>query len=145
MSIRQLSIFVENTPGQFARATSVLEQAKVSIRGFALSDTGQFGIARLVVDNPDLAAEALSAAGYTVKFTEVLCVELIDHPGELNRVANILQKADVNIEYAYSMMGTFVVCKVYDLEAAKKRLDGHPVRLVSQDDIMAFSVDEVGE
>jgi hypothetical protein len=135
MSIRQISIFLENSPGQFAQATADLEAAVVNIRGFSLSDTGQFGIARFVVDDPEAGERALSQAGYTVKLTELLCVELIDQPGELNRVADILEQADVNIEYAYSLMGTFVACKVRDLDAAKQRLAVHPVRLIDQDDI----------
>jgi hypothetical protein len=138
--IKQLSVFLENDTGHAGRVTAVLEKAGASIRGFSLADTGQFGIARIVVDKPEVARLALEEDGFIAQTSEVLCVELVDRPGELARVLSLFASAGVNIDYAYSLVSTYVVLKVANNETAAAQLAAQPLRLVEQAEIAALRV-----
>lgn len=135
MNVKQLSVFIENKAGRVSEVTDVLGAAGVNIRGFSVSDTTDYGIVRLVVDDPDHGHEALSAAGFTVKENPVICLELPDHPGGLAGVLKVVSGAGVNIEYVYSLISTNVVINVADIDRAISLLEGKPVRLVTQEDI----------
>ncbi|MDR1713557.1 MAG: hypothetical protein LBR39_05335 [Coriobacteriales bacterium] len=135
MSINQLSVFVENQAGRIGRITQTLEAADVSIRGFSLADTADYGIARLVVDKPAAGEAALKAAGFLVRSGELLCVELPDKPGALDHVFTSFAEANINIEYAYSLVSTYVAIKVADIPAAEQQLANQAVRLVNQDEL----------
>ncbi len=88
-----------------------------------------------IVDDPDKGHEVLSAAGFTVKENAVICLDLPDHPGGLAGVLKVVSGAGVNIEYVYSLISTYVVINVADIERAVSLLDGKPVRLVTQEEI----------
>jgi len=135
MSIKQISVFLENQAGHVGRVTHVLERNGISIRGFQLADTADYGIARLVVDLPEAAEAALSGAGFLVRSSELLCIELPDTPGALGTVLTSVGAADINIEYAYSLVSTYVAFKVADIAVAEQQLVGQPIRLVSQEEI----------
>ncbi len=135
MGIKQISAFVENHPGRFKRLTDILEKADVSIRGFALADSADFGIVRLIVDKPDAALEALTSEGVLVKAADLLCIELPDKPGALDQVFDAVAQAELNVEYAYSLVSTYIALKVDDIEKAKQLLVGKPVRLITQADL----------
>jgi hypothetical protein len=135
MGVTQISVFVENQPGRVNRLTDILEQANVSIRGFSLADTADFGIARFVLDKPAEALAALEAAGALIKTTELLCIELPDTPGALDHVFSVVASADINVEYAYSLVSTYVVLKVNDIQQAQALLAEQPIRFIEQDDL----------
>ncbi len=134
-NVQQLSVFIENKAGRVSEVTSVLGAAGVNIRGFSVSDTADYGIMRLVVDDPGRGREALQAAGFTVRTSEVVCIQLSDEPGSLGNVLKIVSDAGVNIEYVYSLISTFVVINVSDVDTALKLLEGKPVELVTQERI----------
>ncbi len=138
MNVQQLSVFIENKAGRVSEVTEVLGNAGVNIRGFSVSDTADYGIVRVVVDTPERAKEALSAAGFTVKMTDVLCLDLPDVPGGLASVLKIVADAGVNIEYVYSLISTYVVLNVADIDRAMVLLADKPVTLVSQEEISAL-------
>ena len=133
----QLSVFVANEAGRVSEVTNALGEADINIRGFSVSDTADYGILRLVVDKPAEAHDVLKRAGFTVKDTEVICIDLPDHPGGLAAVLRIVSEAGVNIEYVYSLIGTYVVLNVADVARAVALLKDRPVRLVSQEEIAA--------
>lgn len=135
MKVRQLAVFMENRAGRVAEITGVLGAAGVNIRGFSVSDTDGFGILRLVVDAPEEAARALRDAGFTVRETDVICIDLPDRPGGLAEVLRVVGEAGVNIEYEYSLVSTYVVLNVADPDRALALLEGRPVRLVDQEEI----------
>lgn len=134
-SVVQLSVFIANESGRVSEVTNTLGQADINIRGFSVSDTADYGILRLVVDQPDKARDVLKDAGFTVKETEVICIDLPDRPGGLAGVLKIVAGAGVNIEYVYSLIGTYVVLNVADVGRALALLKDEPVRLVSQEEI----------
>ncbi|MDZ4178262.1 MAG: ACT domain-containing protein [Coriobacteriia bacterium] len=138
MKVRQLSVFIENKAGRVSEVTQILGTAGVNIRGFSVSDTAEYGILRLVVDRPDDGKAALREHGFTVKENDVICIRLDDAPGSLASVLRVVSDAGVNIEYVYSLIATFVVVNVGDVDRALQLLKGQPVQLVSHEEIAAF-------
>jgi len=135
VNVQQLSVFIENKTGRVSEVSDVLGAHNVNIRGFSVSDTADYGIVRLIVDDPVKGREVLQEAGFTVKVSEVLCIDLPDHPGGLASVLKIVSDAGVNIEYVYSLISTYVVINVADIDRALVLLKDRPVQLVSQEEI----------
>jgi hypothetical protein len=138
--VKQLSVFIANEAGRVSEVTGLLGERGINIRGFSVSDTADYGILRLVVDRPDEALTALKDAGFTVREDDVICIDLPDRPGGLAGVLKIVSEAGVNIEYVYSLISTFVVVNVSDVDRALHLLGDRPVRLVSQADIAAVGL-----
>jgi hypothetical protein len=135
VNVKQLSVFIENKAGRVSEVTDVLGRNGVNIRGFSVSDTADYGIVRLVVDDPEVGKTALQAAGFTVKESDVICIDLPDVPGGLAGVLRVVSDAGVNIEYVYSLIATNVVINVADVDKALELLRDQPVQLVSQEEI----------
>ena len=104
MSIKQISIFLENKPGALYAMTGVLAQHNVDMRALSLAETKDFGIVRLIVDNVYEATTVLKDAGYVHSVTPVLGVAIPDTPGGLNKVLQVLTNAKVNVEYMYAFL-----------------------------------------
>jgi len=97
----QVSVFLENRPGTLAEVTDALSEGGIDLRFLTVAETGEFGILRLIVTDPDSTVSTLSKAGYTSVETEVVAVEIEDEPGTLNRLARTTGEAGINIEYLY--------------------------------------------
>lgn len=134
-NVQQLSVFIENKAGRVSEVSDVLGSAGVNIRGFSVSDTAEYGIVRLVVDDPVRGREILHDAGFTVRTSDVVCIRLSDEPGNLATVLKVVSDAGVNIEYVYSLISTFVVINVADIDSALRLLSDEPVDLVTQERI----------
>ena len=102
MKIQQLSLFLENEPGQILHPCRLLAGAGVDIRTLCVADTKQFGILRMIVDDPEKAIRVLKEAGYVVNVTEVVALETPDRPGGLASVMGLFENSGVNIEYMYA-------------------------------------------
>jgi hypothetical protein len=102
MKIKQLSLFLENKPGQVKAPCRVLAEAGVNILTMTLADTEQFGILRLVVQDWQKARAALEKAGCVVNVTEVLALEVADRPGGLMEILDVLERNKLAIEYMYA-------------------------------------------
>lgn len=133
----QLSVFIANESGRVSEVTGLLGEHGINIRGFSVSDTAEYGILRLIVDRPDDALAVLKEATFTVREDEVICIDLPDEPGGLAGVLKMVADAGVNIEYVYSLVATFVVINVADVDRALHLLGDRPVKLMSQADIAA--------
>jgi len=104
MGIKQISVFLENTTGRLSEVTKTLANAGINLRAISIADTDEFGILRLIVDKTDKAIEALNAASFTTKQTDVVAVEIDDKPGSLAKLMEIFQESQVNIEYLYASL-----------------------------------------
>jgi hypothetical protein len=102
MTLHQISVFLENSPGKAAEPCSLLSRAGINIRTLTLADTKQFGILRLIVSDWERCRELLKEAGYVVNVTEVVAVEVDDRPGGLASLLESLGASGVNIEYMYA-------------------------------------------
>lgn len=102
--MKQISVFVENQPGSLMRVTSALSEAKINIRAAASFDTPEFGILRLVVDQPLEAKESLTSRGFVVRVQDVIGAELKDEKGNLNQMLKVLADGNISIGYIYSFV-----------------------------------------
>ena len=102
MKIHQLSVFVENRLGHLRAPCQVLAEAGINLETLSLADTQQYGILRLIVRDWQRAKDVLEAAGFVVKVTEVLAIEVPDRPGGLADVLRVIEQAHINVEYMYA-------------------------------------------
>jgi hypothetical protein len=102
MKLQQLSIFLENKPGQVRKACDLLARAGINIRTLSLAETKQYGILRLIVHEWERAKKVLEEGGFSTKTTPVLAVQVTDQPGGLTAVLDPIEKAGINIEYMYA-------------------------------------------
>jgi len=102
MKIHQLSLFLENVPGQVIEPCRLLAGSGIDIRTLMLADTEQFGILRLIVSDWQAGAAVLRQAGYVTNITEVVAVEVPDRPGGLVELLQVLDGSNLNIEYMYA-------------------------------------------
>ena len=135
MTVSQISVFANSRPGHMNRVLDLFEGAGVSVRGFSAADTGGYGILRFIVDKPEAAMEALKGAGCACVVSPVICLKLVDEPGELSRVMGVLAKCGINVVYSYSMIYTYIVLSTSEPERAQALLADEPVELISQEDI----------
>ncbi len=127
MLINQLSVFVENKPGRLAAVIEALGKKNVNISALSLADTSEYGILRIIVDNPDSAAEILKGIGVVVKITRVLAISMDDTPGGLSKILDIFLKNEINVDYMYAFVGktekkAVMVVKVSDAKKAEEVL-----------------------
>ena len=106
MGLKQISVFLENTTGRICEVTRTLARAGINLRAINIADTADFGILRIIVDKTEEAAEALTAAGFTIRMTTVAAVEIEDKPGSLDALMGLVQKSGINIEYLYASLGS---------------------------------------
>jgi hypothetical protein len=102
VKIQQLSLFLENQPGQIVKPCRLLAGEGINIRTLSVADTKQFGILRMIVSDWQRAAQLLKDAGYVVNVTEVVAIEVPDKPGGLASLLQVLENSPVNVEYMYS-------------------------------------------
>ncbi len=106
MKLKQLSVFLENKPGQLEIPIKALADARINIETLTLADTQQFGIVRLMVNDWAKAKQVLEQAGCVVNVADVVAVEVPHEPGGLAKVLELIDAAGINIEYMYAMAGT---------------------------------------
>ncbi len=144
MSIKQLSVFMENRPGALYALTSVLAQHQVDMRALSLAETKDFGIVRIIVDRLYEATTALRDAGYIHSITPVLGVAIPDVPGGLNRVLQVLTDENINVEYMYAFLGgknsdhAYMIFRVDDIDGSTAALAARGIRAVDQDEIISI-------
>ena len=102
MKIKQLSIFLQNRMGSLSKPLEVLSENDINIRAMCMADTSEFGILRLVVDDPLKGKEVLEENNFLVKITEIIGVEMNDAPGGLTSVLKIIKENDIDLEYLYA-------------------------------------------
>ena len=103
-TIKQFSIFVENRQGKMAELTRLLADADIDLRTLSLADTRDFGILRIIVNKPDAAEALLRQNGWTFQVTPVIGVKVPDVPGGVATVLELLDAANINVEYMYAFV-----------------------------------------
>ena len=102
MKIKQLSIFLQNRLGSLSKPLEVLSENGINIRAMCMADTSEFGILRLVVDDPLKGKEVLEENNFLVKITEIIGVEMNDTPGGLTDVLKVIKDNEIDLEYLYA-------------------------------------------
>ncbi len=140
MSLKQLTVFVENKPGALVAITDTLAKEQVNIRALSIADTEEFGILRLIVSDVDAAMVALSREGVLLKTTDVVGVKIGDQPGKLSKALAVLDKEGINMEYLYAFMSrtekhAYVVLRVADNAAASAALEAAGFHMITDADV----------
>ena len=141
MFIKQISIFVENSFGTAADILDILAKANINIYALSIADNSDYGIMRLIVDNPEATVELLKSEDIIVKSTDVLAIPIGHKPGGLSNVLQVLKSGNIAIEYMYAFLGrktddAVVVAKTHDAENAIKVLNDNGIKPLASEDII---------
>ncbi len=143
MKLHQLSLFLENRPGKVRIPCKILADSGINIVTLSLADTQQFGILRLIVKDWQKAKKVLEESGCIVNLTEVLALDVPDHPGGLADLLDLLDRAQLDIEYMYAFTsGTrgknaALIFRFADPDAAIRVLNQHGITIVSSENLFA--------
>ena len=140
MYIKQLSVFVENKKGKIAEILSVLGESNIDICALSLSDTTDYGILRMIVDDCGRAFDVLSKHGEIVKLSDVIAIAVDNTPGGLAKALIALREEDIAIEYMYafvgnSSLGAMVVLRTDEKSGALSALKRHGVCILKDSDL----------
>jgi len=144
MMVEQISVFLENKPNRLFRVTEALREADINLRAAMIAETGDFGIVRAIVDDPDAAIRALHERSFTAKKTNVVGVQVEDGPGGLCDIAQVLGAEEINIQYLYAfslagMKKALLILKTSDNERSRRVItDRLGLTIVNQADINAL-------
>ena len=126
MTIKQLSVFLENKTGRINEVAKILGANGINMKAFSMAETPDFGILRLIVSDVDEAVEILRAADFAVKLTDVICLHCPNKAGALGEILEQLAVAEVGIEYMYAFaegdMANIVV-RPTDIARCEKALE----------------------
>ena len=140
MAIKQLTVFVQNKKGTVVEVTDILSKNNINLRALSIAETQDFGILRLIVNDEKAAEKVLDETGYLIKVIDVVGVKIGDAPGKLTAALDVLDKADINVEYLYAFMArtekhAYVVLRVEDNAVAEKVLTDAGFKMISEADI----------
>jgi hypothetical protein len=140
MAIKQLTVFVQNQKGTVASVTDILSKNNINLRALSIAETKDFGILRLIVNDEKAAEAVLAENGYLIKVIDVVGVKIGDAPGKLTAALDVLDKADINVEYLYAFMArtekhAYVVLRVEDNTLAEKVLTEAGFKMITEADI----------
>ena len=140
MAVKQLSVYVENRIGGLADVTRAMADAHIDMRAISLADTKNYGILRVLCDDPDRAFLTLKERGLTVSAREVLAFAVPDVPGGMSEIVEELSEGGINIEYVYAATNrdennAFVIMRVSDNDRAEAILKEHNVKLLTKADL----------
>jgi hypothetical protein len=143
MTLRQISVFLENKKGRLAEVVSLIAREKVNIRALSLADTADFGVLRLIVNDTEKCLAALKKAGFVAQKTEVLAVEIPDRPGGLQGVLEVFDRAELNIEYLYAFVerkadNAIVIFRTDQPDKAARALSAEGLSVLNEEAVQKF-------
>ena len=139
MTVKQLSVFIENRRGRLGEVLKVLKDNDVNILSMSLADTTEYGLLRLIVNKPEHGRDVLLSAGFSSMITEILIVKVPHVAGALQSILTIIAENDIDIEYMYGLSveanDASIVVKTNELERAQEVLKGYKIDTMSEDEI----------
>ena len=141
MSVKQISVFLENKPGTLEKMTAVLAEHKIDMRALSLAETKDFGIARIIVDDVFEATNVLKEADFVASLTPVLAFAIPDEAGGLNSLLQAFTRTGANIEYMYAFLGSkdpgkaYMIFRVADTVKTEGDLSAMGLRSLDQEEI----------
>ena len=141
MSIKQISVFIENKTGKLAEVTKYVAEHNINMKALSVADSHDFGILRIICENHDDAVAVIKNGGYVVAETEVLAVEISDKPGSLAKILEVLAEAGVFVEYTYAFLSVknaghaYMIFRVDDNALASAALSAEGFAVAQKDDL----------
>ena len=140
MAVRQISVFMENKVGPLAEITTLLAQQQINMRALSVAETQDFGILRIIVEEPEKAEQVLKDNQIIFRESSVLAVLMEDRPGSMAAVVDLLAQAGIPVEYAYAFItrqadNACLILKVKEDEAAEALLEKEGVRSLSEQEL----------
>lgn len=140
MNIKQLSIFVENKPGRAYAIAEALSENGINLSALSIADTSEYGIMRVIVDDPDKAKSILQKSGVMVKITNVIAIPMDNNPGSLTKILKILTDADIPVRYMYAFVnehkgGAVLVTKTGNNDLAVAELEKFGISPLNEDNL----------
>ena len=139
MYLEQLSVFVENKVSRLNEVLLQLKTSKVNVLSLSLADTSEFGVLRLIVDNPEEGRKVLKENGFSARLTKVLAIKLPNEVGTLQSVLEVLGKAGMNVEYMYVLANakefSGIIIKTGNPEEAAKVLADAGIEFVKAEEV----------
>jgi hypothetical protein len=140
LKIKQISVFLENKSGRLAKVSRILADQGINTRALSIADTTDFGILRLIVNDPDTAYRVLKESGCSVNVTDVIAVEIPDVPGGLAGPMEVLRDAGINVEYLYAFLtrssqAALVVFRVEQIDSAVAALERSGIKVLKGSEV----------
>lgn len=139
MFIKQLSVFIENREGRLEQVIKTLQDNKISIITLSLADTSEYGMLRLIVDNPEEGKWVLKENGFSAMLTDVLAVKINPSYANFNEVLDMISAADLNIEYMYSLSSfkdnPAVIIKLSDPEKTEELVKSKGIKVYDSKEV----------
>ncbi len=143
--VKQISIFLKNQPGELMKVTGLLKENGINIKALTVAETADFGILRIVVNDPDKCVKVLKDQNFLVDLTEIMAIEMKDQPGGLHDIAVLLGSAGVNIEYLYAFShksaSNAILLVAITKEHQKKAVDtlkAKKIKVFTQEEVMTL-------
>ncbi len=138
MAVIQLSVFLDNMAGRLSEVTRVLGDNNINIRGFSVADTPDYGILRLIVNEPDKALIVLRGQRFIVHEGPVILARVRDLPGGFAHALEGFARNGINVEYAYATVSSMIVFGVERPSVGEEILRQEGVLLISQDELASI-------
>ncbi|MFZ5988334.1 MAG: ACT domain-containing protein [Bacillota bacterium] len=140
MLVKQISVFLENKSGRLAEVTKILGDNNIDISALSIADTTDFGILRLIVNDPEKAEKVLKENEFTVSSTSVIAIAVADKPGGLSKALSVLDGNSIGIEYMYAFVGkaadeALVILRVEDADKAVDTLTKSGINVLPSDKV----------
>ena len=141
MSVKQISVFLENKPGTLSEMTGLLAEKNLDIRALSLAETKDFGIARMIMADTDAAVQVLQEAGFLAMANQVLAYAVPDTPGGLNSLLSCFNRQKINIEYMYSSLAggkdgrAHMIFRVSHTQESEAALSGAGLTALTQEEL----------
>lgn len=138
--VKQVSIFLENRAGRLAEVTKLMSDNQINIRALSVADTSDFGILRLIVNDPDKAIKILKDSNYTVSAADVVAIEVEDQPGGLAKILGIFDESNLNVEYMYAFLAKIpekavLIFRFDDNKTVMEKLKNKDIRIIGEKEL----------
>jgi len=141
MKLQQISVFLENRPGHLGALCKVLADSKINLNTLSLADSGEFGLLRLITSEPERARQVLQTGGYAHALTEVMALEVPNHPGGLAQVLSVIDRQQIGVEYMYAFAAgcsgsAVMIFRFSDMDKALQALKSEGIKVYEKVDLL---------